>query len=719
MHWNYVTAIAAAVFFFAHSVFAQTTNPPPDLAQHVSDNATLLTKRTTLFPQGVWRDDYASGNGAPPLFYEPSSSTCSLNSGAGDNGSQVPSADGKCWIAKFPNGLADIREFGALASPAVDNAPPIQAAINAASSFGLTVFIPAAAGQTSLNTNAATVASNVLHFASVPSTIQAGMIAVDYSYRPSLPFADLVTGVGSGTVTLASNALPNNNGSGVGSGDQIVFTMPYLVGATLVVPSNVAIIGGSETGTVLMLKNGVCGDLIQSQGATSLWGTNSTQGVFNVHFSTMTLDGNAANQTGCSDYDEVNLIAYYGTQFHWDHLIPENSAGHWFRTEWGPNGQASATNGTEVSDIDASYAGRDGWLYDGPHDIDVRRFQCGDAGQSADNTYYGVKQGGNSGGTWYAFHCYHDAEATNRVAAQFYSIGANIFTNSSFEGGRQQYQITNHGIDQHNGSEFYAHFGAPGTALVLDDGAMLCHSCSWQNTGPTTNNAWPVGSGNLGTSSQDVFAIQMGDGSGGYSAQGIISGLTLGFTSRGPLNFANASDGDDFLNLNNTGTPSTGATVPTGTVPATDTLLITSYGNFIPIAQLPNLTISGTVTSSGYASAGGTTPTITSCMGLGSGGSCALRFGTPSYGVVRLTTGSSGVSTTGTVVINGLTSGTNLANCNFEAIDPADSGSTYWPSPYFLILGYGTSSVEVQWGNNSGTLVSNAHVDFSYQCTGS
>jgi len=79
----------------------------------VANLTELQAASSFSFPFGVWRLTYGNGNGAPPLFYQPSNSACSLNAGAGDNGSQVQSADGKCWLAQFPIGVADPREFGA------------------------------------------------------------------------------------------------------------------------------------------------------------------------------------------------------------------------------------------------------------------------------------------------------------------------------------------------------------------------------------------------------------------------------------------------------------------------------------------------------------------------------------------------------------------------------------------------------------------------------
>jgi hypothetical protein len=110
-------------------------------ASHFATNGLLALASIAAHPTGVWRDDYAAGNGAPPLHYRPSSTNCTLNSGAGDNGSQVPAAGGGCWLAVFPPSGIDIREFGADSTGTKDSAPPIGAAAIAAGSG--TVVIPA------------------------------------------------------------------------------------------------------------------------------------------------------------------------------------------------------------------------------------------------------------------------------------------------------------------------------------------------------------------------------------------------------------------------------------------------------------------------------------------------------------------------------------------------------------------------------------------------
>ena len=110
---------------------AATSRTNLAIAPHVATLAALQSSTTATYPSGVWRDDYSAGLGAPPLWYEPSGSACSLAAGAGDNGSQVQSSNGKCWLAVFPTAGRDVREWGAVGNCTVDDTVPIQAAISA------------------------------------------------------------------------------------------------------------------------------------------------------------------------------------------------------------------------------------------------------------------------------------------------------------------------------------------------------------------------------------------------------------------------------------------------------------------------------------------------------------------------------------------------------------------------------------------------------------
>lgn len=122
---------------FDGSSFRLTSQPTIVAAAHVGTEALLATHAIGDFPNGVWRDDYSSGLGAPPLWYVISNSPCSLNAGAGDGGSQVPSSDNKCFIARFPASGADVREWGAFCNNSANDT----AAINSAFASGIITFL--------------------------------------------------------------------------------------------------------------------------------------------------------------------------------------------------------------------------------------------------------------------------------------------------------------------------------------------------------------------------------------------------------------------------------------------------------------------------------------------------------------------------------------------------------------------------------------------------
>lgn len=88
-----------------------------------------------VYPAGVWRDDYASGVGAPPLFMRPASSPCSVNDGA----ACVNSADGKSWLGKFDSAGVDLREWGAIGNSTAGDNTTIAAADSAYGSGLVTV----------------------------------------------------------------------------------------------------------------------------------------------------------------------------------------------------------------------------------------------------------------------------------------------------------------------------------------------------------------------------------------------------------------------------------------------------------------------------------------------------------------------------------------------------------------------------------------------------
>jgi Pectate lyase superfamily protein len=115
----------------------------------VPTNAALQGVSTTVTTV-IDRLGYYSAGDSPDVVYKASASSCSLNSGAGDNGSQVISADAKCWLAQFPATGADIRQFGAKVDGATDDSSAVQNAIAYEATTGGIVLFPA--GTTLLNT---------------------------------------------------------------------------------------------------------------------------------------------------------------------------------------------------------------------------------------------------------------------------------------------------------------------------------------------------------------------------------------------------------------------------------------------------------------------------------------------------------------------------------------------------------------------------------------
>ncbi len=96
----------------------------------VSGNAALRALSATQYPS-VMRLGFAAAGDGGQAIYRPSSDACSFNGGNGDDGAQVRSADGKCWIADFGGMQVTPMVWGAKGDGAADDTAPVQAAINA------------------------------------------------------------------------------------------------------------------------------------------------------------------------------------------------------------------------------------------------------------------------------------------------------------------------------------------------------------------------------------------------------------------------------------------------------------------------------------------------------------------------------------------------------------------------------------------------------------
>lgn len=104
-------------------------------------NAALKTVSTASTNQ-ISRLGFSALGDTPPLLYTASASVCSLNSGAGDNGSQVQSADGLCWIASFPGAPLDVTEWGVKADGLTDNTTALQAAWTYGGTVNTDILLP-------------------------------------------------------------------------------------------------------------------------------------------------------------------------------------------------------------------------------------------------------------------------------------------------------------------------------------------------------------------------------------------------------------------------------------------------------------------------------------------------------------------------------------------------------------------------------------------------
>lgn len=99
----------------------------------VTNNAALLTLSVASIPTNttIYRQGYATAGDGGGMAYRPSNSACSLASGNGDNGSQVKSADGKCFIWQNAGYRVTPMVFGATGNGTADDTTPLQNALTA------------------------------------------------------------------------------------------------------------------------------------------------------------------------------------------------------------------------------------------------------------------------------------------------------------------------------------------------------------------------------------------------------------------------------------------------------------------------------------------------------------------------------------------------------------------------------------------------------------
>lgn len=189
----------------------------------VANNAALQALSTAVTGT-VTRLGFSAAGDTPPLTYTASASACSLNSGAGDNGSQVKSADNKCWIAQFPPGGADIRWFGAKTGSGNNSTTAFQNAVAASND----VYVPP--GQFYMNATLSNISYTLIHgsWDSVLNPYAAGNVLTisggNFNVVRDLSF--------NGNASLSGSGILLNNGTDNTKIDHVVVQNFPVYGAT-------------------------------------------------------------------------------------------------------------------------------------------------------------------------------------------------------------------------------------------------------------------------------------------------------------------------------------------------------------------------------------------------------------------------------------------------------------------------------------------------------
>jgi hypothetical protein len=114
------------------------------IAYTVENNSALQATASTQYRSITRRGFVTPGDGGGAIYIA-SNSPCRLNSGNGDGGSEVKSADGKCWLADFRGGPASIKAFGAKADGLANDSKPLDACLTLSASSNIACRIPAGA----------------------------------------------------------------------------------------------------------------------------------------------------------------------------------------------------------------------------------------------------------------------------------------------------------------------------------------------------------------------------------------------------------------------------------------------------------------------------------------------------------------------------------------------------------------------------------------------
>lgn len=174
----------------------------PNALIYVATLAQLQTTPIASAPSGLWRADYAAGNGAPAEFFTPLSGNCAAHSLTNDGGSCVNASDGNSWQGHLDGRSADWRNWG-VALGNSNNQPAAQAAFNAAFAADVPLQI-CGAGEFAVQATTYFYPQQRLHFC--PGTVIAK--------------SDPTVSV---TISIASPAVVSWTAHGLGAGQPVNF----------------------------------------------------------------------------------------------------------------------------------------------------------------------------------------------------------------------------------------------------------------------------------------------------------------------------------------------------------------------------------------------------------------------------------------------------------------------------------------------------------------
>jgi Pectate lyase superfamily protein len=385
------------------------------------------------------------------------------------------------------------------------------------------------------------------------------------------------------------------------------------VGSTIVMQSNVYLVGNGVSATTIKLKNGVNADVVDGQNANSLFGTGSNSGVSYFGISDLTIDGNSANNTGGT------CLAIYGFRFDLTKLRLQNCSLSGLRTEYGGTSLPLESN---FLNILIENTQNHGWLFEGPHDSNADFVYVVDCCQAANNTWDGFNltaPAGNASANLHArhLHAYHTSGSiTNRMRFAWNDAGGggNDISDSNFEGANVPGLINSSNNTLINNA-FYAAWGGTSTLIVKQSLNTIIGFI-----------------GQPGAGRGAVSGIVLGQGADN-AASNIID-VTVGTQNLGSIDFTHSA-GSNTIRLRGFQTTGPGFIGFPGQLDSVD-LNITGTPTSLPhLYQTPGKISTGIGAAGPTVSGCGTSPTITGSdtagiIGSGSGATgCTLTFNSP------------------------------------------------------------------------------------------